>query len=189
MGSGKSEGPRTIAVFGSSEPLPGEALYAQARELGHLLARDGYAVLTGGYGGVMEAASRGAAEAGGRAVGVTCSTFTGRQPNPYLTREIATDDLHRRTATLIELAHGFVVMPGKAGTLAELAQLWALHRAGCLEDRPVVLLGAGWEALLHHLVEAGIVETSQRRISRIARDPEEAVRAIAGADSWKGSTA
>lgn len=170
--------PRTIAVFGSSEPLPADALYEQARELGRLLARSGRRVLTGGYGGVMEAASRGATEAGGEAIGVTCTRFTGRQPNPFLTGRISTDDLCQRTATLIDRADGFVVLAGKAGTLAELAQLWALQRAGCLDDRPVILLGGLWEAVLRRLLRAGILERAQRRGTAIARSPADALLAL-----------
>ena len=75
--------PRSVAVFGSSEPAEGDTLYDTARRLGGLLARCGYRVVTGGYGGVMEAACRGAREAGGATVGVTCSIFRDRTPNPY----------------------------------------------------------------------------------------------------------
>ena len=79
---------RTIAVFGSSEPREGEPSYEQARLLGRLLAQRGYAVINGGYGGVMEAVSRGASEAGGLAIGVACDVFAGRRPNRYLGRVI-----------------------------------------------------------------------------------------------------
>ncbi len=77
---------RPIAVFGSSEPLEGEPLYEQARRVGALLAAAGYRVVTGGYGGVMEGASRGAIERGGEAIGVVCgAVFPARSPNRYLT--------------------------------------------------------------------------------------------------------
>jgi uncharacterized protein (TIGR00730 family) len=165
----------SIAVFGSSEPIPGEPTYEQAREVGRLLAQAGYRVVTGGYGGVMEAASRGAAEAGGDAFGVTCSIFREREPNAYLTGNVETADLHDRTRELVARSDGFVVLPGKSGTLAELAFLWALHRAGCLERRPVVLLGDSWRHVLRHLVRAGILEAPQFDVTRVVDTPEETV--------------
>jgi uncharacterized protein (TIGR00730 family) len=164
-----------IAVFGSSEPPPGDPLYELARRVGSALARAGYDVITGGYGGVMEGASRGAVEAGGSATGVVCSIFAGRAPNAYLTATRETPDLVTRMATLVSDAGGYVVLPGKSGTLAELTLLWALHRAGSLGPRPVILLGAAWRPFLHHLVKGDMIESSELAITRVAEDPDEAV--------------
>ena len=165
----------SIAVFGSSEPVQGEPLYDQARQVGRLLAEAGYRVVTGGYGGVMEGASRGGAEAGGSPLGVTCSIFSDRSPNPYVAEVIETADLHDRTRELVVRSDGFVVLTGKSGTLAELAFLWALHRAGCLDRRPVVLLGDPWRHVLRHLVRAGILEGPQFDVTRVVDTPEETV--------------
>jgi len=173
---------RAVAVFGSSEPRPAEPGYEVARELGALLARSGYTVITGGYGGVMEAASRGAREAGGRAIGVVCTIFDGRRPNDWLSEVIVSSDLHERTRLLIQRACGFVVLPGKAGTLAELAQLWALDRAGCLEARAVVLLGDSWKPVLDLLERDGMLEPSQVKLTRLARSPEEALTLLLGSE-------
>jgi uncharacterized protein (TIGR00730 family) len=164
-----------VAVFGSSEPAEGDPLYEQARRVGHLLATAGYGVLTGGYGGVMAAASRGAVEARGRAVGVTCAAFAGREPNPYLTELRDTPDLVARTGALIESACGYIVLHGKSGTLAELTLVWALHRAGSLGRRPVVLLGAAWRPFLHHLVRGAMIEDEQLGITSVVDEPEDAV--------------
>jgi len=71
-----------------------------------------------------------------------------------------------------------VILPGKAGTLAELALVWALHRAGCLAGRPVLLLGARWNSLLHHLSKEGILDPSQLEASRVVETPEEAVETL-----------
>ncbi len=170
----------SIAVFGSSEARPGEPLYEQAREVGRLLAVAGFRVVTGGYGGVMEGASLGATEAGGSALGVVCKIFQERPPNPYLTEVLDTEDLLARTRALIDAARGYVVLHGKAGTLAELSFLWALHRAGSLDRRPVVLLGEAWRPLLRHLVRAGMIESEQFDITRVVDSPEEAVSVIGG---------
>jgi uncharacterized protein (TIGR00730 family) len=169
-----------IAVFGSSEPQPGEELYEQAYRLGELLAASGYRVINGGYGGVMEAASRGAREAGGQTLGVACSIFSWRRPNPFLTEVIEAPDLFARTRELVQRARGFVVLQGKSGTLAELAFLWALHRAGCLERRPVVLLGGGWHGLLRCLEAEGVLESSQLSVTRVVESPEAAVELLNG---------
>jgi len=168
-----------IAVFGSSEPRPGEPLYEQARRLGRLLAEAGFPVVSGGYGGVMEAASRGAREAGGETLGVTCAIFDWRRPNEHLGQVIETADLFERTRGLVEHSRGFVILPGKAGTLAELAFLWALHRAGCLSGRPVLLLGAQWNRLLSHLSDEGILDPTQLEMSRVVETPGEAVETLA----------
>jgi uncharacterized protein (TIGR00730 family) len=167
-----------IAVFGSSEPAEGEPGYETARLTGRLLAEAGFDVITGGYGGVMAGASRGAREAGCRAVGVTSEIFDHREPNPYLDEIVSTPDLHVRTRELIARSGGFVVLPGKSGTLAELVLLWALHRAGRLGRRPVILLGGEWRSLLRHLLRAGILEADQMEVTRVVDTPDEAVDAL-----------
>jgi predicted Rossmann-fold nucleotide-binding protein len=126
----------------------------------------------------MEGASRGASEAGGTAIGVVCGIFGGRVPNPYLVEVVNTPELFARTRTLIERARGYVVLEGKSGTLAELALLWALHRAGSLGMRPVVLLGDTFRPLLRHLVRAGVIESEQFDVTRVVDSPEEALAAV-----------
>ncbi len=167
-----------VAVFGSADAKEGDPLYELARRVGKLLVDAGYGVVTGGYGGVMEGANRGAAEAGGASVGVTCAAFSGRTPNRFLTERRETADLFARTALLIDAACGYVVLHGKSGTLAELTFVWALHRAGSLGPRPVVLLGDAWRPFLHHLVRGAMIEDDQLAITRVAEGPEEAVMAL-----------
>jgi uncharacterized protein (TIGR00730 family) len=167
---------RSVAVFGSSEPAPGDSLYEIARALGSLCARSGFTVVTGGYGGVMEGASRGAVEAGGRTIGIVCSVFEGRRPNRWLTETHETCDLFERTRELIDRTHGYVVLPGQTGTLAELAMLWALSRAGCLGSRPVVALGRGWQDVLSSLAVASVLPEPQRSIVHCVLTAEDAVR-------------
>lgn len=163
-----------VAVFGSSETREGEPLYEEARRLGSLLAGSGHGIVTGGYGGVMEAASRGALEAGGKTLGVTCAIFPSRVPNAFLTGEIRAPDLFERTRSLVEAADAYVVLRGKSGTLAELSLVWALHRAGALAGRRVVLLGDAWVGFLRHLVRDGMIEPEQLQMTKAAASPEEA---------------
>lgn len=172
--------PIGIAVFGSSEPREGSLLYEQARRVGSLLAREGYVVITGGYGGVMEAASRGAREAAGEALGITSRALSPMRagPNPYLTRHVEAEGLLERTDELIRRSSGYIILPGKAGTLAELTFLWALDRARLLGDRPIVLLGPPWRRYLDHLASLELLERVQIDITHVAGTPEEAVQMI-----------
>jgi len=163
---------RSVAVFGSSEPVEGDRLYRAARKTGAALASAGYRVVTGGYGGVMEGASRGAREAGGRAFGVLCEIFPGRRGNRYLTGSIMTRDLLERTHELIRRSDAWVVLNGKAGTLSELTMVWALQRAGCLNPAPVILFGDGWAPVLDTLLTQGMLDPAQQTVTTIAASPE-----------------
>jgi uncharacterized protein (TIGR00730 family) len=111
------------------------------------VAEAGWALATGGYGGVMEAASRGAASAGGQAVGVLCKVF-GSVGNRHLTRRIVTPDLYMRLRQLIDLGDGYVALPGSTGTLAELALVWELMNKRLLPLRPLVCLGSYWRPVV-----------------------------------------
>jgi len=145
----QSPSPKIIAVFGSSGiELDSEAA-EQAFRLGYLLAKAGFAICNGGYTGVMEACSRGAAEAGGEVIGVTCSVFSRRDPNPYLTREIQTQDLPERIATLMRLADAYVVLDGSIGTLAELFLAWNLLVTGW--SKPLLVVSENLRQALEEL--------------------------------------
>lgn len=166
---------QSIAVFGSSEPRDGEPAYRLAYRTGQALAGAGFSVVTGGYGGVMEAASRGASDAGGHALGIISDIFSARDPNPFLTETVGSPDLYERTRFLIDRSDGYVVLAGKAGTLAELAWVWALARAGCLPSRPVVALGAPWPDLLDLLERSDMMDPVAREMTERATDEDEAV--------------
>lgn len=171
-------GKRVIAVFGSSEPRPGSAPYDEAVDTGRALALAGFDVVTGGYGGVMEGASRGAVSAGGRAIGIGCELFSDRAPNSYLTSFESAPDLFERTRALIERADGYAVLDGRAGTLAELAFLWALRRAGCLGQRPVVLWRTAWGDVLERLARSSKLDDSELRHTVLVDSAAEAARIL-----------
>jgi hypothetical protein len=172
-------------VFGSSEAEPGSVCWQQAYAVGAGLAQRGVAAVTGGYGGAMEAACRGSRDHGGEAIGVTCRAFSWRRPSPWLTLEIEEDDLFTRTARMFALSRGFVVVSGGAGTLAELAMLWAHARLEALPG-PIVLLDAVWDRLSGDLARAGRLERRCLAATRNAADAEQAV-ALA-LSPWAGST-
>jgi uncharacterized protein (TIGR00725 family) len=126
--------------------------------VGRLLAESGIVVLNGGYGGAMEASSLGASQTGGRSEGVVCRAFSERAPSPYLSKCIWTSDLFERTRVLYERADGYIALEPRAGTLWEVAGLWALAKAGQGLDKRLVLLGATWDRLAASLNRGGIVE-------------------------------
>lgn len=142
----------TVTIFGSGTASPNDDLYATARELGRLCAQAGWAVCNGGYGGTMEATARGAREAGGHTIGVTCPAFGRGGPNRWIAEQIETDNLFDRVRKLIELGDAYVVLPGGTGTLVELALVWELRCKGLIAARrPVLLLGDFWRPVAAHV--------------------------------------
>lgn len=139
---------RRVTVFGSSRATAGDPAYAEAMRLGRLLAEGGYAVCTGGYSGLMEAVSRGAAEAGGRVVGVTVKSWASRlQPNAWLGEEIAAEHLFERLLRLTE-SDAYVALSGGLGTLGEVALAWNLFQTESIPVRPLILVGDLWPRLV-----------------------------------------
>jgi uncharacterized protein (TIGR00730 family) len=129
-----------ITVFGNSSPRPGAPDYEEARELGARLARAGFTVCSGGYYGVMEAVSRGAREAGGRAIGLT-TPFYRLRPNAYLDEVIEIARWQDRLFALIEKGDGYVVLKGGTGTMLELAAVWECLNKRAIGPRPCAALG------------------------------------------------
>jgi len=143
-----------ITVFGGSAPRPGEPAYQEAYQLGKLLAESGFNVLTGGYIGTMEAASRGAAEAGGHVIGLTCDEIEAWRPvapNSWVKEEIRHATLRDRLNALIDLCDAAIALPGGIGTLAEIACMWSGMQTRSIPIRPLILVGAGWKQTLESL--------------------------------------
>jgi len=114
---------KTVTVFGSAFPKPGEPEYEFAYKLGHLLGLNGIDVCSGGYLGIMEAASKGAVEAGAKAIGVTLNFFN-YEHNEYITDEIRTESLFDRIKVLMDIGDAYIILKGGTGTLLELAAVW-----------------------------------------------------------------
>lgn len=139
---------KTVTIFGAAKANPDDTTYRLAYETGKLLAEAGFTIANGGYGGTMLAVSKGAAEAGGQTIGVTCSAFA-RTPNEYVSREITTDSLEERLDTLIKLGQAYIVLPGGTGTLLELAKVWELKNKGFIKaDKSIILVGGFWRLLI-----------------------------------------
>jgi uncharacterized protein (TIGR00725 family) len=141
-----------------------------------VLAQAGFAIANGGYGGTMLAASKGATEAGGEVIGVTCSAFGSSKANEYTTREVVTHSLDERLEKLVELGRAYVVLPGGTGTLLELAKVWELKNKGFSEaDRPIILIGGFWTSLVD-LVATDDPDSS--RYVELVDDPKRIVEMI-----------
>ncbi len=139
---------KIIAIFGTSKARPGDGIYETAVFTGQLLAENGFAIANGGYGGTMEAAAKGAADKAGKIIGITCSAFKNSTPNQYITEQITTGSLAERLQKLIDIAAGYIVLPGATGTLLELAEVWELKNKGFLNsDKPIILIGKFWKPL------------------------------------------
>jgi uncharacterized protein (TIGR00730 family) len=173
----KSRSP-VIAVFGGSQPQPDSTEYAEAFQIGGLLARQGFTVMNGGYGGTMEASARGARENGGRTIGVISGEFNWLSPNIYLDETIQQDDLFARIREMHARADGFIVLKGSIGTLAELALVWNLAKLDRKHCKPIVLVGAGWKNVLESWHAHLAVTGEELTLLHVADRPEDAVAYI-----------
>jgi uncharacterized protein (TIGR00730 family) len=154
-----------VTVFGSARYHEADPYYALAQEVGQALARAGFTVMTGGGPGIMEAANRGAREAGGRSLGCNIELPLEQKPNPYLDKMVEFRHFFVRKVMLVKYSYAFVVMPGGFGTLDELFEVLVLIQTKKIKDFPIVLLGSEfWRPLLeqlrqtllsHHTVDAG----------------------------------
>jgi uncharacterized protein (TIGR00730 family) len=147
-----------VTVFGSARFPEDHAYYELARELGAALAHAGFTVMTGGGPGIMEAANRGAREAGGRSVGCNIELPHEQRPNPYLDEWITFEHFFVRKVMLVKYSYAFVVLPGGYGTLDELFETATLIQTGKIHDFPLVLMGESyWAPLLEFLRETMVV--------------------------------
>jgi uncharacterized protein (TIGR00730 family) len=148
-----------VTIFGSARFTEGHPYYALARELGRRVAKLGFTVMTGGGPGLMEAANRGAKDAGGRSVGCNIELPIEQRPNPYLDRWITCHHFFVRKVLLFKYSYAFVALPGGVGTMNELFEALTLVQTGKIARFPIVLLDAAYWAplvdLLHRQVDEG----------------------------------
>lgn len=170
----------TVAVFGSSTVREQDAHWRHAHELGAALARRGLATMTGGYGGAMAAASRGAHEAGGHVIGVTVELFERRGPvNPWVHERVHTPDLFERLRHLVRSADGYVAVAGSVGTLTELFLVWTMVSVEAREAAPIVLMGPQWHDWLAKHRAPEFVPPHLHDLVEVADTPELAAELVA----------
>lgn len=178
------EGP-CVTVFGSARFAEGHPVYAMARELGHALAKAGYVVMTGGGPGVMEAANRGAREAGGLSLGCNIRLPREQAPNPYLDKFIELEHFFVRKVILVKFSCAFVVLPGGFGTLDEAFEVITLIQTGKLERFPIISMGGKfWSQLrlfaVDTMLREGTINADELDFIHDAATAQQAVDIIRG---------
>ena len=172
-----------ITVFGSARTRPDDPLYELARTIGRRLALAGYAVITGGGPGTMEAANRGCQEGGGLSVGCNIELPHEQTLNPYVDLGVDFRYFFARKTMFVKYADGFVILPGGFGTLDELFEALTLIQTGKVRHFPVVLVGSAyWAGLLawfrETLLAAGAISPGDLDLFTVCDDPDDVVRII-----------
>ena len=168
---------RIVTIFGGSKCREADPEYGQALRVGELLADSGFTICTGGYAGVMEAASRGAHERGGRVLGITMNQFKS-EPNKYLTEKVPSEHFYERLQRLITQSVGYIALRGGMGTVTEISLVWNKLQTKVLNPRPLVLLGDCWPPIVEAWQSHLAVSDSDVQLLNFADTPEEAVAII-----------
>ncbi len=180
-----------VTLFGSARVKEGSRYYELARRVGSAIAREGFVVVTGGGPGIMEAASRGAKEAGGRTLGANIILPFEQRANPWIDRVVVFYYFFVRKVMLVKYSYAYVVMPGGLGTLDEMTEALTLIQTQKLYDFPVVLVGVEyWKGLTTWLqstpVAEGMIAKEDLRFFSVTDDPEEVVRLLKGTATHLG---
>ena len=168
---------KIVTIFGGAKCPPSAPEYRDALELGGQLAEAGFTICTGGYLGIMEAASRGAHEKGGRVLGIVMNQFKS-EPNRYLTDKVATNHFYDRLQNLITRSVGFVAFRGGMGTVTEISLVWNKLQTGVLSRRPLVLVGDCWPPVVECWTKYLAVSASDVSLLDFADNAEEACRIV-----------
>ena len=174
---------RGISIFGSARTATSDPYYKLAQETAALLAREGYAVITGGGPGIMEAANRGAFEAGGLSVGCNIELPFEQGANPYLTRSVTFRYFFVRKMMFVKYSLGFIIFPGGFGTLDELFEALTLIQTRKISDFPVILFGSEyWKGLMDWIGETalreGKVSSQDLKLLHLTDSPAEVVNIV-----------
>jgi uncharacterized protein (TIGR00730 family) len=172
-----------VTVFGSARFEEGDEYYELARATGSLLAKAGFTVMTGGGPGIMEAANRGAKEAGGRSLGCNIKLAHEQAPNRYLDRVVTFRYFFVRKVMLVKYSYAFLVMPGGFGTMDEAFETATLIQTAKIEDFPLVLLGSEyWLPLVQFMGDTmlgeGTIDKGDIALFRVTDSPEDAVQYV-----------
>jgi uncharacterized protein (TIGR00730 family) len=172
-----------VSIFGSARVTPADADYQKAEAIARQLAREGFAIITGGGPGVMEAANKGALEAGGRSVGLNIELPMEQSPNPFSNIRVSFRYFFVRKVMFVKYASGFVILPGGFGTLDELFEAITLIQTGKIKPFPVVLVGSAyWSGLVAWIREVMMqdqkISAQDLAILRVVDTAEEAIEVI-----------
>jgi len=171
-----------VTVFGSARFKDGHPYYELARRMGTEMSKLGFTIMTGGGPGIMEAANRGAKEAGGRSVGCNIHLPSEQKPNSYLDKWITLDHFFVRKVLLVKYSYAFIVMPGGFGTLDELFETITLIQTKKISHFPIILMGKSyWETMINFVNEMddqGTISVEDLELLKVTDDVEEAIEHI-----------
>jgi len=172
-----------VTVFGSARIKPDDPVYLKAERLAELFVKAGFAVITGGGGGVMEAANKGAAKAGGPSVGLNIKLPFEQMPNPYAGLKLEFKYFFVRKVMFIKYAAAYIALPGGFGTLDEVFEVMTLIQTKRVRPFPIILVGSDyWSGLLtwvrSRLKDAGLISQGDLDIVQVLDDPEEVVAMV-----------
>jgi len=172
-----------VSIFGSARVRPDDPIYKKAEQTARIFAENGFAVMTGGGGGIMEAANKGAAEAGGTSVGLNIILPLEQKPNPYANISLEFKYFFIRKVMLIKYATAYIIMPGGFGTLDELFEAVTLVQTQRIKPLPIILMGSDyWSGLIQwiksRLVPEKRINSDDADILKIIDEPEEIVKAV-----------
>ncbi len=172
-----------VTIYGSARIEPGDELYEQTAEIARRLGELGFSIITGGGPGVMEAANKGAKEAGVTSVGLNIELPEEQYPNPYVTKSLTFNHFFIRKVMLVKYAMAFVIMPGGLGTLDELTEVLTLMQTHKIKPFPVVLFNSQyWRGFLNWLktttLARGFISEVDVNLLRVSDRPEEVVEAV-----------
>jgi uncharacterized protein (TIGR00730 family) len=165
---------KIITVFGSSRTRKNTKAYAEAYQLGKLIAEAGFVLCNGGYGGTMTASSRGAREAGGKTIGITTEVFKSKTPNEWIEIKSQTESYAERMMVLTSVADAFIALRGGIGTLTEMTLVWTLDSVGEIH-KPIILVGDAWEKTIDGLSKHLLIRDSDKKVLTLVKTPEEAL--------------
>lgn len=172
-----------VTIFGSARIAPEDPIYAKAEAIAARFARADFAVITGGGGGVMEAANKGALEAGGASVGLNIRLPFEQKPNRYTRIRLEFKYFFIRKVMLVKYATAYIVMPGGFGTLDELFEALTLVQTHRIQPHPIILVGSDyWAGLLdwirQQLATRGLISAGDLNLLKVLDDPDDIVRAV-----------
>jgi len=172
-----------VSVFGSTRIKPGDEIYKKAEQIGKLLAENGFAVITGGGPGVMEAANKGAFSAGGKSIGLNIELPLEQRPNPYTNITLNFRYFFVRKVMFVKYAVAYIILPGGFGTMDELLESITLIQTQKIRPFPVILVGSNyWRGFLDWIKEVvlkeGKITSADLDILQLIDEPAEIVKTI-----------
>lgn len=165
---------KTVTIFGSAVPKNDDAQYIFAYQLGALLAQNGFNICTGGYSGIMEAASKGAYDNGGFVYGVTIESWN-KEPNPYITVEVREQLLFERITKLLELGDAYVILQGGTGTLLEMAAVWEYANKNLHQIKPIICHSQMWKEIVNVINKQMLLEKRRTDLIKCCESVEEII--------------